>query len=382
MIRTKQSERPSPKDPKDARRRSGTPDSVPLRGASYLFVPFAFLWFALRAASGKKPKWGSAMRGAALRVGLPVLLLLGLGVPASATAQEAFDPDHALDRARYLAESIGDRPAGSRGEQEAAGWLAARFAELGYSVRVQPFAFSTEGQQRTGMNVIATRPGQAGYGIIYAGAHYDTVKRIPGFDYGGPGANDNASGVGVLLEAARIMAAETVTPTLTFVAFGAEELGLTGSRYYVSTLPAWEWAQSDSMVNFDCVGIGDDLILYVDREKDKVLAAALPVAPEAIERLAGGASDQASFAEAGIPAVLFSMEREGTGPCGPNYHRATDTFDTLERAAIERAGQAAVDALRYLVTSAAPRETHLAFLPYVIAQPATTLAADGGRIPR
>ncbi len=314
--------------------------------------------------------WGSAIRPAGRPVALLLVLLLVLAGTASADAPAPFDPDRALADATHLAATIGDRPAGSTGEQVAAGWLAAQFAELGYTVRVQPFAFSTEGQQRSGMNVIATRTGQPAYGIVYAGAHFDTVKRIPGFDYGGPGANDNASGVGVLLEAARVMAAETVTPTLTFVAFGAEELGLTGSRYYVSTLPAWEWASAEFMVNFDCVGVGDQLVLYVDRDADMAAAAALPVTPDAIERLAGGASDQTSFAEAGIPAALFSMTREGSGPCGPDYHRSTDTAEKLERAAIERTGIAAIDALRYLVTTAEPREAQLVYLPYLAAQPA------------
>ncbi|MCB0051102.1 MAG: M20/M25/M40 family metallo-hydrolase, partial [Caldilinea sp.] len=223
-------------------------------------------------ASLRPQKWSG--RALTVRAGVLLLLLLLLAGTARAAAPEPFDPDRALDHARYLSETIGDRPAGSTGEQAAAGWIAARFEELGYTVRVQPFNFYSEGQLRIGMNVIATRTGQAGYGTIYAGAHYDTVKRIAGIDYGGPGANDNASGVGVLLEAARVLATETVTPTLTFVAFGAEELGLTGSRYYVSTLPPWEWVQAESMVNFDCVGIGDQLILYVDREQDKAFAAA------------------------------------------------------------------------------------------------------------
>ncbi len=318
-------------------------------------------------AQKQKQSWNSARRAAIL-----VVLLLALTGWAGTAGTEAFDPSRALSHARYLSETIGDRPAGSAGEQAAASWLAARFEELGYTVRVQPFTFSSEGRQQTSMNVVATRQGQAGYGIIYAGAHYDTVKRIPGVDYGGPGANDNASGVGVLLEAARVMAAETVTPTLTFIAFGAEELGLTGSRDYVATMPVWEWAQARAMVNFDCVGIGDELLLLVDREVDKAFAATLPVAPDAIERIAGGASDQASFADAGIPAVLFFMDREGAGSCGPNYHRPTDTFETLEPAAVERTGQAAVDALRYLAATAQADTAHLTFLPFLSAHPAKT----------
>ena len=136
------------------------------------------------------------------RVVLMVAMLVWLAggtARGQAPGDGGFVAENALAHATYLASEIGERPAGTLGEQLAAGWLAAQFAELGYTVRVQPFTFNRLGQPLVGMNVIATKPGLPGYGAVYVGAHYDTVGIAPGF-LGGPGAIDNASGVGVMLE--------------------------------------------------------------------------------------------------------------------------------------------------------------------------------------
>ena len=291
-------------------------------------------------------------------------LLLTMVNTALAVEAADFDPDPALAHAYHLSEEIGDRPGGSLGEQAAAGWLAGHFAALGYEVRVQPFPFYRRGVPLVGMNVIATRAGLPDYGVLYAGAHYDTVERIPGFAYGGPGANDNASGVGVLLEVARLYASAPLTPTLTLIAFGAEEEGLVGSRYFVNHLPIGAQFLAEGMINLDCVGIGEELHLYYHRAEDQTFAERLPVAPDRIDWLRSGSSDHAAFADADIPALLFSMHPE-TGTCGPHYHKPTDTFATLERLAIERTGQAAVNALRYLMENATPRSVKVYYLPLI-----------------
>jgi hypothetical protein len=291
-------------------------------------------------------------------------LLLTLFSTAFAVEPANFDADQALAQAFHLSEEIGDRPGGSLGEQEAAGWLAGQFAALGYEVRVQPFPFYRRGVSLVGMNVIATRPGMPGYGVLYAGAHYDTVERIPGFDYGGPGANDNASGVGVLLDVARLYAVEPLTSTLTLIAFGAEEDGLVGSRYFVNQLPVGARLLAYGMLNFDCVGIGDELRLYYHRMADREFAERLPISADRIERLQHGGSDHAAFAEADIPSVLFNMHPE-SGVCGPEYHKPTDTYDTLERPAIDRTGRAAVDAVQYLMETATPRSVEFYYLPFI-----------------
>lgn len=301
---------------------------------------------------------------------LTIALLYTLVSPTAAAGQQAFpqptdfDPDRALAHAYHLAETIGDRPSGAVGEQISAGWLAGQFAALGYDVRIQPFPLYRYGVPLIGMNVIATRTGLPEYGVLYAGAHYDTVERIPGFAYGGPGANDNASGVGVLLEVARLYAAAPLTPTLTLIAFGGEEEGLAGSRHYVAQLPVGARFLAQAMLNFDCVGVGDELRLYYQQEVDRTLAEMLPVNADEILRLRSGSSDHVAFSDAGIPAVLFSMHTSA-GACGSDYHQPTDTYDTLERAAIERTGQAAVRAIQYMMETAAPRSANLRYLPLI-----------------
>jgi len=78
-------------------------------------------------------------------------------------------------------------------------------------------------------NLILDLPGQATRPPILIGAHYDAVP-------GTPGADDNASGVAVLLELARIFAAEPACYPLRLVAFDMEEYGLLGSAAYAREL--------------------------------------------------------------------------------------------------------------------------------------------------
>lgn len=294
------------------------------------------------------------------------LLLLGAaagfgGATASGQADDGgnFVADNALTHATYLASVIGARPAGSLGEQEAAGWLAGQFAALGYAVRVQPFTFTRAGQPIVGMNVIATKPGLRDYGAIYVGAHYDTVGFAPDI-YGGPGAIDNASGVGVMLEGARLAATTFYSPTLNFIAFGAEEDYLVGSAHYVAQLPVRERVGAVGMLNLDCVGWGDVFNLIIAREVDRPFAESLAVDPDWIGRATFGASDHISFATVNIPAAFFNMARDGM-PCGPGYHQQTDTADLLELPALQRSGAALVTALGSLAARSTP--VHEVFLP-------------------
>src|SRR5439155_1318131 len=72
-----------------------------------------------------------------------------------------------------------------------------------------------------------------------------------------PGANDNASGVATVLEVARLLAEVPTARSIHFVAFGAEELGLVGSGYYVAT----RTLSVRGMVNLDMVGHGAQLLV-------------------------------------------------------------------------------------------------------------------------
>lgn len=130
---------------------------------------------------------------------------------------------------------------------------------------------------------------------VYLGAHYDSVPE-------GPGANDNASGTALLIEIARVQR----TDGLCVVAFGAEEIGLFGSRAFVDE---HEVSEARWMLNFDMVGRLDGPIIVGDAALTEVILDAVAAGPQAIE--AGSfppfaSSDHVSFADAGVPAVTFN----------------------------------------------------------------------------
>jgi hypothetical protein len=264
---------------------------------------------------GSVGMWGGEVKTRFLVVLVAVLLFSTDPARGQAPAVVPFAAETALAHATYLASEIGERPAGTLGEQQAAGWLAGEFAALGYVVRVQPFPFNRLGQPLVGMNVIATKPGLPGYGAVYVGAHYDTVGIAPGF-LGGPGAIDNASGVGVMLEGARLAAGAFYTPTLHFIAFGAEEDYLIGSGRFVNGLSGRERVAAVGMLNLDCVGWGDEFRLIIAREVDRPFAESLGVAPDWLGSERWGASDHLSFTAVGIPAAFFNLQRDDL-VCGP-----------------------------------------------------------------
>ena len=114
---------------------------------------------------------------------------------------------------------------------QVAAWIADRFREIGYE-DVKMHDYSRQGNQLK--NVICTKPGlgSTGQTILLCG-HYDCVME----DWGdaasrAPGADDDATGIAVLLELARLMAHMKLDDTVQFAAFSGEEQGLWGSTAY------------------------------------------------------------------------------------------------------------------------------------------------------
>jgi alkaline phosphatase isozyme conversion protein len=178
-------------------------------------------------------------------------------------------------------------------------------------------------------NVTAELTGQSD-GLIIIGAHYDTAvsrrpeDRLQGI--GGPaleGVDDNASGVGVLLELAQRMAASNPELTIRFIAFGAEEVGLQGARHVVDTLSDAERQGLVIMINIDSIVTGDYLYVHAGpstlithpqaagmRDRAIEIAAELGVEMRVNPGLnpdypagTGCCSDQAAFDEAGLPVI-------------------------------------------------------------------------------
>ncbi|MBI5486187.1 MAG: M28 family peptidase [Deltaproteobacteria bacterium] len=114
--------------------------------------------------------------------------------------------------------AAGPRPPGSKHWQIAQDLCASRFAELGYTVERH--------QYDTGVNVIGILPGTSADQVVLS-AHYDGVEACPA-------ADDNASGVAGVLEAARVLAAGRYAGTLVVACWDDEENGLVGSRAWTA----------------------------------------------------------------------------------------------------------------------------------------------------
>jgi hypothetical protein len=106
-------------------------------------------------------------------------------------------------------------------------------------------------------NVVAYKKGkQKSDSILVFSAHYDHLGTL-GKEAIFYGANDNASGISMLFELARHYTANPSPYTVVFIAFGAEEAGLLGSKYFVEN-PLFELSKIKLLVNLDLVGTGDD----------------------------------------------------------------------------------------------------------------------------
>ena len=159
-------------------------------------------------------------------------------------------------------------------------------------------------------NVIARLPsgGAAdggGGATVIIGAHYDTVADTRG-------ANDNASGVSALMAVAARVRERAYPFEIRFILFGAEEIGLFGSRHYAQEMSADETADTVAMLNLDVVGSGDGFKargdLYLARDAAEI-AKELGASVYATSDLTSVLSDHVPFAERGIPA-LFLMAND------------------------------------------------------------------------
>ena len=206
------------------------------------------------------------------------------------------------------------------------------------SVEVEASAPRKESQ-----NVIAETPGGSGDRVVMAGGHLDSVP-------GGPGINDNGSGTAALIEAAEAIGRQPAGARVRLVFWGAEEVGLAGSRHHVRSLSRAERREIAAYLNFDMVGSPNAVPeLYVDGdpELNRVLrrTAGRPLGSVA----AGGSSDHAPFEDVGIPVSGLYTGGPERGPRGrprdPCYHLACDTAGNVDRRVLRRMARAVAEAL-------------------------------------
>ncbi len=219
------------------------------------------------------------------------------------------------------------------------------FSGLGLTTSLDSFTYNSG----TYHNVVAVKPGLVRPDDIYIlGAHYDSVAC--------PGADDNASGVAGVMEAARAMAAFDYEATVIFIAFDVEEMGLYGSKAYAGAA-AGRGDNILGMISLDMLAYnvgGFNQAEIWGHESSAPLKLSLAAAVQTyggLEVTVGGPldySDHAPFEAEGYQAALL-IEADGN----PYYHTTFDSIDTpdyldygfataMTRAAVGYAAGAAV----------------------------------------
>ena len=158
---------------------------------------------------------------------------------------------------------------------------------------------SVIGEESASLNVIAERrASDADAPVAILGAHYDTVPNSEG-------ASDNGSGVSTLLTIAAHTGDRDYPFTVRIILFGAEEIGLFGSRHYVEEMSDAEIANTLAMLNFDALGSGDSLnVIGAPELTAQARAIGDALGLDIGIELGSWGSDHAPFEAAGIP-VLF-----------------------------------------------------------------------------
>jgi aminopeptidase S len=248
----------------------------------------------------------------------------------------------------------GNRAHGRTGYKASLDYVKAKLDAAGYTTAIQQFTASG----RTGYNLIADWPGGDTSQVVMAGSHLDSVSS-------GAGINDNGSGSAAVLEAALAVSRAQYKPTkhLRFAWWGAEELGLVGSRYYVNRLTTGDRSRISAYLNFDMIGspnpgyfVYDDDPAIEKTFKDYFGGIGVPTE---IETEGDGRSDHAPFKSAGVPVgglftgasrtMTATQAAKWGGTAGRAfdrcYHSSCDTTANINDTALNRNS----DALAYAV---------------------------------
>lgn len=249
------------------------------------------------------------------------------------------------------------RKVGTRGGARARAYLRTRFRELQlepvFRQYEQPFFFGLPPQIK-GVNLVgrlsgSTHPDR----ILVLSAHFDHLGIRRGQVH--PGADDNASGVAVLLALAAHFRLHRPRHTLLFAAFDGEEADLEGSKAFVTHLPCRR-EQVRLNVNLDMLGHDTRHELFL------VGTRATPALRPVMEQVAGrsplklllghdtgrgtdnwtDSSDHFSFHEQGIPFLYFGVDYHA------DYHRPSDTVERIQTPFLFQAAATILDAVQTL----------------------------------
>lgn len=251
-------------------------------------------------------------------------------------------------------ESFGTRNSFSATDDPAFGigaarqWISNEFVRVGngrLQVEFQEFPIFYGGYAAQGMNVVATLPGTSGSkDVIVVMAHLDTrpADATDGVSLA-PGANDNAAGVALLLETARLLSSREWNQTIIFLASSAEEQDAVGARTFVQDI-FLDGGNVVAAINYDGVGgevgIPQNIRLFAPtlrespsgdlaRYYEYIAGLYVPRFPihmvDALDR-EGRYGDHREFVNAGMPAIRLTQSVEN--PDLLNSRR--DTWDHVD----------------------------------------------------
>ncbi|MEA4902181.1 M28 family metallopeptidase [Desulfitobacterium sp.] len=294
-------------------------------------------------------------------------------LPQGVTDEEMLYHSAMEDITALSAPEMQGRQAGTVGENKASSYLSKQMSSLGLIpmgdqgknftqvFTIPPvsknvvngrltFIPGTLGSLRTpSVNLLGAIKGKVQDQVILVSAHYDHLGVYQGKIY--PGANDNASGVSCVLEVIRrlLRDGKPARKTVVFAFWSAEEMGFIGSKAFVQS-PTFPLGQIQAMLNIDTVGngpVGDFGLWSVNEDNiayQAVRAAAIQAGASAGRTPFGGHnSDQASFAQTGIPAVTLMA-----GDWLNKNHTPEDTIDLIEPEQLELASDIVYRAVQLL----------------------------------
>ncbi|MDQ0836446.1 M28 family metallopeptidase [Sphingomonas faeni] len=256
---------------------------------------------------------------------VPLLLAAAAPYPAPSSVRLKADVTAMVGFGTRHTASITTDP--KRGIGAARNWAASRFQEIaatcGGCITVDRISRRFTGPRApTGVvveDVLGIQKGRDPNRVVIVGAHIDSrVTDVMNVTSDAPGANDNASGVALVLEAARLLSQRQFDATIVYAVFSGEEQGLWGAELLADTAKARGWKVS-AMLNNDIVGntVGQGGVRVADKVRvfSEGIRASEDLVAQQGRRAEGGEDDGPSRALAkaidgiatGIPGGLDVM---------------------------------------------------------------------------
>ena len=296
-----------------------------------------------------------------------------------------FEGAAAFELTRVVAEEFPGRVTGTPAARRAADYLRAEFQKRGYQVATPAFSMWLHGERVQGENVIASLEGESPESVAVI-AHYD------GQFTSHQAAEDNASGVGVLLELASVLRQSPRHRGLIFAATDAEEWGMIGARELAGFLKQhhtvavisidYLTAGPASSVDMSCVGqfagyspLWLRQLLVASGRAQGVRFEQATGMWEWIERaLEVSPQDQGPLLRAGIPAVNLGTHSPEIEAVRARYHSAEDVFRNFDPATFQMLGASVEQAVLTLDTLPSTWPGNPGSLPSASVRTAGTMA--------